>query len=326
MTFTFLVLASLVLIYYTHRRYKLDKEVREISVEQLWQPSYKNHLKNLKIKAMITNFIIIILIIEITNNTSEFIAAIIYVLSHRFYRFIFHLALISQTCYVPVLCMLLKVLWLAYLHTSYKYTILRWTAYILLRLAALYVVYSLQFVYVNPNMRINTFLMIFTYTQSVFQTIDLVTYVIFSRRFYLHLKNRRLEAKLFYDEEKYLEYNYLCIHFKIATIIVATALFLYTISGLIFCLFSLSVNISKLLVELFIFTQWPWGEYLQILLILRYITLAGYRVLLNLDYLYVSSVIVFKYCRQNIKLYRVNDRIKPLVREYQQQQQQQYSW
>ena len=317
LTFTFLVLASLVLMYYIRRRYNLYKEIREITLEQLWQPSYKNHLKNLKIKSMITNFIIIILIIEIANNSAEFITAINYLISHKFYGLIFHFVFISQSFYVPILCLLLKVLWLAYLHSPYKYTILRWIAYIVLRLAALYVVYSWQFVYVDPSVRIEISLSIFTYAQSVFHITDLITYLVYSRRFYLHLKSRRLESKLFDSEEKYRENYYLCVHFKIATIIVATALFLYTFSGITFCLFILSVNISKFLVELFTFTQ--WRDYLQALLILRYVALAVYRVLLNLDYLYVFSVIVFKYCRQKSNLYRVNDRIKPLVRDYQYQ-------
>ena len=57
-------------MYYLSRRFKLYKEIREITVEQLWQPSYKNHLKNLEIKSMIANFIIIILLIEIPNNSA----------------------------------------------------------------------------------------------------------------------------------------------------------------------------------------------------------------------------------------------------------------
>ena len=88
---------------------------------------------------------------------------------------------------------------------------------------------------------------------------------------------------LFDDEHKYREYKYLCIHFKMPSIIVATALFLDTISEIILSLFILSVNTSKFVVELFMFNQ--WRDYLQILLILRYVTLALYRVLLNLDYL-----------------------------------------
>ena len=42
-----------------------------------------------------------------------------------------------------------------------------------------------------------------------------------------------------------------------------------------------------------------------------------FRVLLTLNYLYVLFVILYKYCKKKHNLNRVNDKIKPLVREYQ---------
>ena len=54
----FCVLALFVLVYYIRRRYKLYKERNRIPQELLIMESYRNHLKNLKIKCIINNFII----------------------------------------------------------------------------------------------------------------------------------------------------------------------------------------------------------------------------------------------------------------------------
>lgn len=286
-----------------------------ITSQQLWQPDYQNHKKNLKIMSMIANFIIIILLVEIGNNLTEFTVAAIYIFRRQFHPIIFHLALILTSCYFPILCLLMKVLWLAYLHSPYRYTIVRWTAYIILRLVALYLVHSWQLVYVNKDstIKVDVSLFIFTYTHLAYQVIDLITYILYSRRFYLHLKSRELEARLFY-EEKYLEAKYVRVHFKIATVLVSVAISLYTVSVATYCLFSLSINLSKFVNQLFTFTGWSY--YLQTLLISRYVLLSGYRLLLDANYMYVFSVILFKYCRRKYKLTRINEKIRPYIREY----------
>ena len=50
----FCVLALFVLVYYIRRRYKLYKEINRIPQELLIMESYRNHVKNLKIKCIIT--------------------------------------------------------------------------------------------------------------------------------------------------------------------------------------------------------------------------------------------------------------------------------
>ena len=148
-TFTFCVLATIVLIYFIRRRYHLYWEIRQITIEQLWNPCFQNHLKNLKIKCMITNFVLIILFVEIVNNFLSFFDCFkawvqYYHLSDfnnkTLYTVIYRVTFISRICYVPILCMVMKVLWLAYLHCPYKYTIKRWTAYIVIRIVAVYIV------------------------------------------------------------------------------------------------------------------------------------------------------------------------------------------
>ena len=69
----FCVLVLFVLVYYIRKRYKLYKEINRIPQEMLIKESYRNHLKNLKIKCIINNFIIVILVIEFIQNLCQFI-------------------------------------------------------------------------------------------------------------------------------------------------------------------------------------------------------------------------------------------------------------
>ena len=149
----FCALALFVLVYYIRRRYKLYKEIHRIPQELLIMDSYKNHLKNLKIKCIINNFIIVILIIEFMLNFGEILVYIPYVIKYfvkepglnireiQSYSFLFYLPI----CYslVPVLSMMMDFLWLAYRKYEYKYTIIRWTWYIVIRISVnLFVDYS----------------------------------------------------------------------------------------------------------------------------------------------------------------------------------------
>ena len=60
--------------------------------------------------------------------------------------------------------------------------------------------------------------------------IDFIQFVYFARKYYLHLKSREKEFRLFYfDRKDYLNSKYLRIHFKIATILVGIALFFFTL-------------------------------------------------------------------------------------------------
>ena len=63
----FCALVLFVLVYYIRRRYKLYKEINRIPQELLIMESYRNHLKNLKIKCIINNFIIVILVMEFNS-------------------------------------------------------------------------------------------------------------------------------------------------------------------------------------------------------------------------------------------------------------------
>ena len=150
--FSFCLLASTLLIYYSRLRYNLRLSIRGFPRENLWKISYQNHIKNLKIKCTIANFAIIILLIEIANNGSISIETILQFSDHRqAWNILNHVRFISKYSLIPLLCMLLDVLWLAYLHSQYKYTIMRWTAYIILRIVVLNILYQVRINVANSD-------------------------------------------------------------------------------------------------------------------------------------------------------------------------------
>ena len=130
---------------------------------------------------------------------------------------------------VPVLSLMMNFLWLAYRKYEYKYTIIRWTWYIVIRT---FVIYLSNFIdlnnlisdyYLIPLWAIISPLLLF------FLIVDFIQFVFSSRKFYLHLKSREKEIQLFYfDNKAYLDSKYLRIHFKITTILVGIALFFFT--------------------------------------------------------------------------------------------------
>ena len=144
----FCALTLFVLVYYIRRRYKLYEEINRIPQELLIKDSYRNHLKNLKIKCIINNFIIVILVMEFVQNFGQifvfFLSAItnsVMNLSLREIEYSFSLFTIPiYYSLVPVLYTLMYFLWLAYRKYEYKYTIIRWKRYIVIRIFLIYLV------------------------------------------------------------------------------------------------------------------------------------------------------------------------------------------
>ena len=313
---TFCLLASVILVYYIRRRYCLHLEIKKISAENLWYANFQNHLKNLKIKATISNFVIIIVILEIVNNSSNAISLIGDLIgsNENLLIALVHISLVSKLCFFSLLSLSLQVVWLAYLHCAYTYTIKRWTAYILLRLFAFYFVYCWRYFEDIDTLEIPLYYSLFWGILSLYFILDLITYLMHSRKLYLHLKSRVLEAKLYEDRDKYLENKYVCIHFKVASIIVAVALTVCII-----------VTVTDYALDDIIFIYQPldrpinerWNFYILVVLFPGSVGQVVYRIMMNLNYLYVAIVILFKYCRQKRNLNKVNDRIRPLVRDYQ---------
>ena len=152
----FCILALVVLCYFVRRRYLLILDIKSVSKDDLIIPDYQNHVKNLKIKSMITNFIIIIVIFEFFYNFS---CLVLYspILTNIFLIFnpvlgvlpflcFNYLRIISLNCHIAIPCLLMKVLWLTYFHCPYKSTVLRWSVCIAVRCV---VSVTLAFLYEN---------------------------------------------------------------------------------------------------------------------------------------------------------------------------------
>ena len=143
-------------------------------------------------------------------------------------------------------------------------------------------------------------------------------FVYYARRFYLQLKSREKEIRLFYfDKKAYLDSKFLRIHFKIATILVGTALFFYTLasSDRVFSKFDSTLRIFSIpgyqqLYDIFIFIFGSLSIHITIFSFLIF------EVLLNLNYLYVFIVVAYKSYRDRKRLENINDYIKPIMKQY----------
>ena len=327
-SFIFCVLALFVLVYYIRRRYKLYKEIKRIPRNLLILENYKSHIKNLKLKCTINNIIIIMLMIEIAQNVLQFI----YFFPAWMIDFLEDCPLYIELQYsstllllpirysfVPVLSMMMDFLWLAYRKYEYKYTIIRWTWYIVIRALVIFLIQYSSFANLIP-LDYQTLYEWFTdFPLLIFPIIDLIQFVYYARRFYLQLRSREKEIKLFYfDKKAYLDSKYIRIHFKIATILVGIALFFYTLasSDIIFTIlndisyYSFSIPVYQLLYGIFLTISYNFFDCFTTFLFLIS------EVLFMLNYLYIFIVVVYKSYKDRKKLENINDYIRPIVKKY----------
>ena len=196
--FTLLIL--FVLVYYIRRRYKLYKEIHRIPQELLIMESYRNHLKNLKIRCTINNFVIIILMMEIMLNLSQILMNFPYLITQlvKEYNPVLlseiqnYSPLFSSPIYyslVPVLSMLMDFLWLAYRKYECKYTIIKWTWYMVIKTVFVFLVEcSTASIPVDYTALYNGLISIF---YGISPIIDFIQFAYYARKFYLHLKTDR---------------------------------------------------------------------------------------------------------------------------------------
>ena len=141
----FCVLILFVLGSYIRRRYKLYKEIIRIPQELLIKESYRNHHKNLKLMCIINNFIIVILVMKSLHYLCQFICYFPYLIKYIVKDFNFgsfkevekYSSLVYTSTYyslIPLLTMMMDFLWLVYRKYEYKYTMIRWTWYIVIRI------------------------------------------------------------------------------------------------------------------------------------------------------------------------------------------------
>ena len=325
----FCLLVLFVLVYYIRRRYKLYKEIIRIPQELLIKESYRNHLKNLKIMCIINNFIIVILIMEFIQYFSKTFTIILYFLFYlvkvpiinfdsfgefQKYSSLFYVSM--RSLFVPVLSMLMDFLWLAYRKYEYKYTIIRWIWYTVIRALFLFLLpFSLNSNFISlgyHSIYIDLVHLIF----GILPIIDFIQFVYYARKFYLHLKSREKEIRLFYfDRKAYLDSKYLRIHFKIATILVGIAFFFSTLSS--------SVNVFIIPYDLSYYTNISQQlQHIMLIVYENYVDFIDYffslisQVLFIFNYLYIFIVVVYKSYRDGQKLKNINDYIKPIMKQY----------
>ena len=325
-SFVFCILALFVLVYYIRRRYKLYKEIKRIPKNLLILEEYKNHLKNLKLKCIINNFITVILLIEIVLNVSQMMMYFPYWIIHylkefplykelQYYSYLLNMTI--RYSFVPVLSMMMDFLWLAYRKYEYKYTIIRWTWYIAIRTFVAFLVngsfFSNNFILVGYKTIYGNLVNILF---EILTIIDFIQFVYYARRFYLQLKSREKEIRLFYfDKKSYLDSKYLRIHFKVATILVGIALFLsaLAISGSIITIPEYIPNYIDIPQQL--------NNYLTILSnvyigIICNILFTISEVIFIFNYLYIFIAVVYKSYRDRKKLENINDYIRPIMKQY----------
>ena len=321
----FCVLALFVLVYYIRRRYKLYKERNRIPQELLIKESYRNHLKNLKIKCNINKFIIVILVIEILQNLSQFIynfpLMISYIVKDSNFSSFKEVEKYSKLVYiptyysfVPVLTMMMDFLWLVYRKYEYKYTMIRWTWYIVLRALVL-----LIFQYLIPFFLDYQFIYSFL-TCAIFgilPIIDFIQYMYYARKFYLHLKSREKEIRLFYfDKKAYLDSKYLRVHFEIATILVGIALFLLSLAKVESILFNFLLNSIRDYLHIPQKLHEIISNAIDIMGFFGNLTFIISQVLFIFNYLYIFIIVAYKSYRDGQKLKNINDYIKPIMKQY----------
>ena len=323
----FCILTIFVIAYYIRRRYKLNEEIRRIPQDLLILESYKNYLKNLKIKCIINNFILLILVLEFSANLGESLHYLPFWLQvfdkgfkssfiNRDEVFTYLLSLSLRFVIVPVLCLMMNFLWLAYRKYEYKYILIRWIWYILLRTVVIFLSLFVSSVNLIPDDYSSTLYLISSLSMGFLQIIDFLQYVHYTRKFYLHLRSQEKEIKLFYNDHiKYIDCKYLRIHFKIATIMVTIALFFFTFGGFIVILKPLTAY-SK---HLPILQHWSQFIHLVLQSVIDFVlvpSLMFYKLLITLNYSYIFVVVVYKSSRDRQKLIHINNYIKPIISQY----------
>ena len=323
----FCVLVLFVLVYYIRRRYKRRKEINRIPQELLIKESYRNHLKNLKIKCIINNFVIVILVMEFLMYLGQILMYYPYMIEYfakefnihflkelQNYSFLFYIP--SFYSLVPVLSMLIDFLWLAYRKYEYKYTIIRWTWCIVIRIVILFLLeYSLVFISISADYQ-TIYCHFVNIILSIVSITNFIQFVYYARKFYFHLKSREKEIRLFYfDKKAYLDSKYLRVHFKVATILVGIALFFSTLTNtasLIYLFLDIPYNIdnSQQLHDIII------TVYNIYTIFITYLASFIFQVLFIFNYLYIFIVVFYKSYRDGQKLKNINDYIKPIVKQY----------
>ena len=146
------------------RRYLLYQDIQRFPSHLLIFQSYQNHLKNLKIKVLISNFVLLIIFLELINNISYDVGSFLQLLRQfiSFKNKYVHRAMVIncslKMTFVPLLTLFMVILWLVYRKYEYHYTLRRWVWYVILRFISIFVLMTVRikgnnfgFVCLNPS-------------------------------------------------------------------------------------------------------------------------------------------------------------------------------
>ena len=317
--------ATLIVLYdFVIKKYRLHLTIKRFSQNHLYFEKDQNR-ETLRIRSMINSFVIIILCLELVNNTLYIIVSILNIIwtnestllntllipEHKI--IVFNRSL--RMAFVPLLSLLMNIIWLAYRKFTYKYTVIRWTAYIVVRVVGVYVLYLLQTgrdEYLMSISRTSLDAIIFTFLHFF----DFFQFLYYSRKLYRHLKSKETEIRFFsFDKRAYLEIKSSRRHFKVATISVAIALFFFTLG------FSLHFYIAVF--QRIIPKIWH-GVNLnsKVFLVMSIFTsihspfIVLYKLVFLLNYLFIASYVVRKSISDRKKLANINNTIKPIMEKY----------
>ena len=327
----FCINTLIVLVYFIRRVIKLRQELKNIPLEKLIKQEYINYVMNMKIHLKISGFIIVILIFELFENVSFILfllpnwGKVVDAGSSKSFRNISHssirnisnssmyFAFSTRLMYIPLLSLVMNFLWLVYRKYEYKYTLIRWTVYIVIR-GLVVVIWLLLSHYMSWECGSLAHILLDFFYMFLY-VFDFIQYVYYSKRFYSHLKSREKEIRLFYfDREAYLYHKCVRVHFLVSNILVTSALFLFTLG------FSISNIIAMIDGIVRVFDGQDYSVESKVTapidadIALPIIIL--YKILINLNYLYIIVVIIFKYLRDRNRLYHINRHIMPFMEEY----------
>ena len=215
----FLAVSLSVLTYFLYQKYQDRNVIRNVAQYTIFNTDLDKVKKNLKIKSMVHNFIMAIILIEIATNVSWSISMLIiadpnasltYFLfrissvrnqtmntttkNNAFIRLLNNMSGIILSLVLPVLCLFLIVLRRAFINLSYNLWVGQYSVNILVRAVAM----SVMSLFPKTDY-------IVTLMYSPLALFDICVYISSSRAFYVLLKGRRDEALHHSSPSDYLE-------------------------------------------------------------------------------------------------------------------------
>ena len=324
-----------VFAYFVHQKYQIRIRLRNVPYSTIFNIDLDKVKKNLGIESTICNFILVLLILELSTNISwgicQFLNSDLNINAYsdnktipmqnqtavnnrikNFNRFALFLSCFPPMAFssiLPVLCLFLIVLRRAFINLPYKIWVRRYTVYISVRFVAMLVM----------SLFLETYFILHVMFLPL-TLFDICIYISSSRAFYVLLKGRRDEALYHSPRNEYLRKKGIASQFFYTQIITYFGLFALLTNYTYLALDGLN-NIRTYL-NLFGYTSpYPFPNYdtyinhfLSIMEMMSFGLLDSYSFITNLI---VLLYIVLKLFIRRRKLNQVNSWItRPLMERY----------